>query len=412
MPKTSDAAIRVRMYRVGFGDCFLLTLPAQPDARHVLVDCGVHARGDVGTIQQVVENIAAETGNKLAVVIATHAHQDHISGFGKFAAQFRKFAIGEVWMPWIEDKNNPQAVKLKKKHRAVIARLQMHFNSLAPAAQQRAGDVMHAIDNLAGNEPALEQLHSGFGTNAKVRFYQAGDSASAPGGLTGLAAQILGPPTDTEFLARMDPPPNQHYLTEGAGPAAAAPAPFAPRWVVDGKAARHLLSARELAAIQAYADEPPDALAFALDQAVNNTSLVVLFSYAGKHLLFPGDAQYGNWQYWLGKSDSGKILSGIDFLKVAHHGSLNATPKSAIDNMGAGGLAAMVSTQNRPWPSIPRIPLMDAIRKRTGNRMVRSDSLALKGAAPKGPAPKGPRVDRLPRGFQRGELWFDYLIPI
>src|SRR6266481_5199584 len=40
----SSAEINIRMYRVGFGDCFLLTLAGQ---YHILVDCGVHSKGNI-----------------------------------------------------------------------------------------------------------------------------------------------------------------------------------------------------------------------------------------------------------------------------------------------------------------------------------------------------------------------------
>ena len=46
--------IRIRMYRVGFGDCFLVSFPVQNAYEHVLVDCGVHARGDIGDRESVV----------------------------------------------------------------------------------------------------------------------------------------------------------------------------------------------------------------------------------------------------------------------------------------------------------------------------------------------------------------------
>src|SRR5689334_10201689 len=35
--------IRVRMYRIGFGDFFLLTVPGKSGPAHILIDCGVHA---------------------------------------------------------------------------------------------------------------------------------------------------------------------------------------------------------------------------------------------------------------------------------------------------------------------------------------------------------------------------------
>jgi len=75
----------------------------------------------------------------------------------------------------------------------------------------------------------------------------------------------------------------------------------------------------------------------------------------------------------------------------------------------AGDFAAMVSIQNVPWESIPRMPLMDRLNEQIRNRMVRSDSLALKDR-PK--APKGPALENLPAGFQQGDFWYDYLIKL
>ncbi len=396
MAKKTGDTIRIRMYHVGFGDCFLVRFPGRAGGFfHVLVDCGVHPQGNIGAMDRVVENIAAETGEKLAVVVATHAHQDHISGFGRYAGEFRKFTIGEVWMPWTEDKDNPTAVELRQKQKAAIARLQMAFAGM-PAAGRATNAAAQALANLTGNDAALDRLHAGFGAGAKVRYFEAGDTAGTMEGTPGLEARFLGPPTDPNFLARMDPPASQHYLAAGAGKAVEIPAPFGPKWVASEAELPVKLTGEEEEAINAYASEPPGGMAFALDQAINNTSLVILFTFGGRHLLFPGDAQYGNWQYWLQKPDSGDVLAEVDFLKVAHHGSMNATPKQAIDHMGHGTMAAMVSTQNRPWPSIPREPLMKAIQGRTRNRLMRSD------------APAGP----VPTGFVRGEDWFDYEVKV
>jgi hypothetical protein len=38
-------------------------------------------------------DIAAQTGKRLALVIASHAHQDHVSGFGKQKALFQQFSV-------------------------------------------------------------------------------------------------------------------------------------------------------------------------------------------------------------------------------------------------------------------------------------------------------------------------------
>jgi hypothetical protein len=69
-----------------------------------------------------------------------------------------------------------------------------------------------------------------------------------------------------------------------------------------------------------------------VDNALNNTSLILLFRAGGKSLLFPGDAQIENWLYALKEAPQSarirKALAQTDFYKVGHHGSLNATPKS------------------------------------------------------------------------------------
>jgi hypothetical protein len=69
-----------------------------------------------------------------------------------------------------------------------------------------------------------------------------------------------------------------------------------------------------------------------LDDAMNNTSLILLFEVGGKKFLFPGDAQIENWNYALKDSPAAAanrtLLEGTDFYKVGHHGSLNATPKT------------------------------------------------------------------------------------
>jgi hypothetical protein len=146
-------------------------------------------------------------------------------------------------------------------------------------------------------------------------------------------------------------------------------------------------------------------LAFALDSVKNNTSVVVLLSFRGEHLLFPGDAQYGSWNWWLQQPGAAEILSEISFLKVAHHGSVNATPTDLLEHLTVGEFAAMVSTQNVPWDVIPREPLMTRLGEMSGNRVVRSDSLRVPNA------PGGPKV-ALPAGFTQGDLWYDYFIEV
>src|SRR3954453_8409822 len=98
--------LRIRMYRVGFGDFFLLTVPSPDGPQHILIDCGVtkgtSGKGDIATIKSAVRHMAAETEHKLALIVVTHRPQDHIVGFSRCADEFQKFQVGAVWMPFWE----------------------------------------------------------------------------------------------------------------------------------------------------------------------------------------------------------------------------------------------------------------------------------------------------------------------
>jgi len=405
----SAPSVRIRMYRVGFGDCFLVTLKG---VHHILVDCGVHNKGNIkvngdSLIDKAFENIEQVTNKKLDIVIATHAHQDHVSGFGKFVEGFESFDINEVWLPWTDDLSNPTAKKWHAKKKALVSLLLNHLNANLDAR------AVAAAENAGANPVAMTALRHGFG-KAKVRYLKANDELDAPAGLTGFSAKILGPPLDQSFIAKMDPPGSDHYLRmaaavgvadkldpfPGLGLSEADRATLAKDWL-------HL-DAGLLEHIADQAKFPARAVAFSLDKLLNNTSIVALFTWAGKHLFFPGDAQYGDWISWY-KGSGSSILSDISFYKVAHHGSWNATPRGAVEEMPEGDFAAMMSTQSVPWASIPRPALAEALDKRTGGAMVRSDSLPVMGA------PSGPKLGPLPRSFvagdsSAGEHWIDYNI--
>lgn len=403
--------IQVRMYRPGFGDCFLVSFGPTASARHVLIDFGAHMHGEIGTMDRIMDNLETTTNKKLELLVASHAHRDHISGFGKFADRFADFKIGEVWLPWTDDPDDEDVAALQKKHLALYERLDKHLRLALKAteADPKYAAALHALSNLRGNGKAKSELARGFGTGAKVRYLKAGASIAKVGGATGLSAEILGPPKEKEFFSRMDPPADQRFLaTPGDKSRAIRPFPELeirkgePDYRAIVKDKQPLVLPDDLPDLHDLAEVPADRLALALDNARNNTSLVILFRYRGKTLLFPGDAQWGNWQSWIGTDAARQLLSEVDFLKVAHHGSDNATPVDVVRGLRGSGLAAMVSTQVLPYPTIPRVPLIKELEKHcAGHLAVRSDWIEVEDA-PKLKSPK------LPKGYKAGELWIDY----
>jgi beta-lactamase superfamily II metal-dependent hydrolase len=399
--------VRVRMYRVGFGDCFLVSLTDRVgDRRHLLFDCGVHPAGDAGTLEAVVANIAEETDERLDLIVASHAHEDHIAGFGRHADVFSSFEIGEVWLPWSENKNDEDAIRLGRQRAALFAMLSDHFQAVSPSAAAAA-----ALGNAAvgRNQRSLDNLRSAFGTSGRIVFVEAGHAVTQAFGTPGLSLRVLGPPRDEDFLKKMHPPKAERFFRLGAGGevnTVNAFRPFPPAEEVPKRALAVRLSEADEKRMQQGAAGSHEALAFVLDQALNNSSVVVLVSYLGRNLLFPGDAQYGGWKHWMEAPDGEEILGSLDFYKVSHHGSHNATPKTAVELMTGGDLAAMVSTQSKPWESIPYPKLITALEACTAARLVRSDSLPIQGA------PVGPVLSTPPTGVQAGDLWYDLTIPV
>jgi beta-lactamase superfamily II metal-dependent hydrolase len=457
---SEPAGLRVRMYRVGFGDFFLLTFPASGGEEHVLIDCGVFkgtsGQGDLHSIEAAVDNLAQATGGSLALVIMTHRHADHIIGFSRCKAQFQKMKVGAVWMPAWESEYDTKAQAFQAQLTATALKLDAHLATRAGDADPRQAAALDMLYNATGagslavagggtNAASLDLLKRGFGV--KPEYYAAGDTAKVPDVLAkaGLSARILGPPPvdDLSLMKLMDLTKGVgEYLTaaEAGDDASATLTPFDPKWRADAQrypdeAFREWAGAggatRPHARMEkAIAGAQPTSLyaaAKTLDSFLNNQSLVVLFTFAGKRLLFVGDAQAGNWEHWLYdtstpeksppesiSSDGASILESLDFYKVGHHGSTNATPKAVVDALPKG-IVAMCSTQPGVYGTeakgteVPRIPLLEAIAGKC--ELVRSDQIALEVDGTKVPAGEGaPTSLAAPAQGEvvAGECWIDY----
>jgi beta-lactamase superfamily II metal-dependent hydrolase len=443
-PAAGEVGLRVRMYRVGFGDFFLLTVPSGDGPQHILIDCGVTPgkthKGDIGTIKDAVADMAIETKKKLALIIMTHRHQDHIIGFSRCIDDFKDFKVDAIWMPVWESEYDSQASKFQLALTSLALNMQQHL-ALAAGDDGPVDEMLGMLQNATGVDPstgpmmaaaggaAAAKSGKGGGTNAaslallktglnvKPEYYQQGKIPTVPKGLAaaGLAAQILGPPpiNALDFMKLMDlTKVTGQYLGESASGDTGTFEPFGPgwraqpndfppsvfrEWAPRGKGARRDPKARYSTELEkAVNDAQPDMLLTAvksLDSFLNNQSLVVLFTFKGKKLLFAGDAQGGNWEYWMYGGtptktpsldklvpESNAILANLDFYKVGHHGSTNATPVSAVEAMG-GVFASMCSTQEDSFGSkdrgteVPREPLLEALAKKSD--LVRSDQMAV-----------------------------------
>jgi len=405
----SPSRVTIFSYQVGFGDCFLLRFDYPDRPRHVLIDFGTTKLPDSAPkdqLKQIALDIKKKVGGKrLDAVVATHRHADHISGFATNAAGsasgdiIAELEVGVVLQPWTEQldlKANALGPKVgtgKQLQSRRLGLMEMHETSAsilrmldskamssmpkALAAQMR----FIGEDNLK-NKPAVENL----ATMGKKRVYAYHGSNSGLGAvLPGIKVHVLGPPTlkqSEKIRKQRAKDPNEFWhltlrrLTAAQANLDRSAALFPGHPTM--RASKLPLSLRWIASrLKAAQGEQLLGILRALDEQMNNTSLILLFE-AGKKkkkLLFPGDAQIENWQHALASEKYMKLLQDVDLYKVGHHGSLNATPKTmwaAFKKRGPktakGRLTSMLSTlpgkhgHEKSGTEVPRTTLLSALK--------------------------------------------------
>jgi len=387
-PGSARLKVRVRMYRQGFGDCFLLTFTEHGKSTHMLIDCGVHSShpGGPTRIKEVVSHIKKETDGELSVLVVTHEHWDHVSGFDHARETFKTFKVGESWSSWTEDPDDAAAKTIRgqyAKARMALGAAMTALNSAPKAgldsemAVRKAGldGLMGFLGPLGAKEHRggkVAEAMSWAASSGKVKRHLSpfGGPVEVPG-LSGVKVFVLGPPKDEGRLDDDDPKAGEGFgakmarslalgglmadrLAEtvasmdgrGGKPRAVKDwdrlTPFTPdHWVMKDRhrAADYPVSYtakkeswRRIDGAWAMAAEE---LALWMDGHTNNTSLVLAIQLprTGKVLLFAGDAQAGNWRSWHDKAfeSGGRALTTKELLaktvlyKVSHHGSYNAT---------------------------------------------------------------------------------------
>ncbi|NRF72229.1 MBL fold metallo-hydrolase [Aquincola sp. S2] len=375
MTTKTPVAVHIFAYQVGFGDCFLVRFRyAVGPSRHILIDFGSMGmrKGTAAAdwMLKIANDIADKCEGKLDAVIATHRHADHISGFatnktgtasGNIIASLTPSVVVQPWTEQLdlaEDAVAPNVAHSAKARSAALALRSMNAvagsalalvsakgHGLAPALAARLGFLgednisnLSAVKNLAAMGPNVYTFHGASDPLSKV--------------LPGIKTHVLGPPTveQTDSIKKMrsrDPDEYWHFQrmrmatevatsqdTDEPFPAARSirgtRLPMSTRWV-----AKRVRDVRGSQLLQ---------IVTSLDKAMNNTSLILLFEVGKKKLLFPGDAQIENWRYALSFPKIVKQLTEVDVLKVGHHGSLNATPKSL---WGAFAKKGTTATPNR-----------------------------------------------------------------
>ncbi|WP_099205603.1 ComEC/Rec2 family competence protein [Scatolibacter rhodanostii] len=98
MPEVGSP-LQVHFLDVGQGDSELIRIPTATGYFNILIDTGEYKHAD--GLLQYLQNQGIE---KLDIVVATHPHADHI---GSMAKVINNFAIGEFYMPVLDESQTP-----------------------------------------------------------------------------------------------------------------------------------------------------------------------------------------------------------------------------------------------------------------------------------------------------------------
>ena len=144
-PATAPA-VTVRHYCQGIGDCHLLSFPkADGSVFRMLIDCGIHpsVKGGPAIVDEIVADIRTVTGGRIDILVVTHEHWDHVSGFSTASEMFKDFTVNEVWMAWTENAAEPLAAQFDKYKGQALAALQSASRKLDCRAQSQPAPVGH-----------------------------------------------------------------------------------------------------------------------------------------------------------------------------------------------------------------------------------------------------------------------------
>jgi beta-lactamase superfamily II metal-dependent hydrolase len=387
MPNDSDPQLRIRMYNIGFGDCFLLYIPDGDDTRLMLVDFGRHLSSKDGNpLSKVCTDLTTEANAIhdrpcFDVIVATHRHYDHIAGFDLSKA--KQFEAGEVWLPWTENPDDPIATALKEKQFEFAHAL----DRVLPADDPNRSFLLNSLSN----QGAMDNLTGGFSNQAMKRWLPERDqspSFTSPS-LPGVKVHALGPSHDEKIITTLKPPKGEYYeVVSGAfGPTTGRRPIFgAEHRLTEGeyrtrRVSQHLYEEVAFDELRARAQLDTGLAAQTLEDMINGTSLVLILEIGDAVVVLGGDAEWGTWSEILNNTEWTTLLNKTTVYKVSHHGSYNGTPRRYVqDHMPPDAISLVSLTPMEKWPSIPRQSLLEDLQ--TGDRqLIRTDQPSPAGGA-------------------------------
>jgi beta-lactamase superfamily II metal-dependent hydrolase len=412
----------------------------------MLIDFGMHHNTEdkVDKLKNIARKLKKATGGEIHLLVVTHEHTDHIDGFKRANEIFSGIKVKNVWMGWTENYDDPEVKKLDKIKSLYIRALNIAATKLVhekPKLAEIIQSVLRfSIDedndfsehaNLNAYDPSTDKPNNNRETMEWLKHHGGNLKYCTPGGaplqcdgIEGINFYVMGPPTlekkgrlkksapsksrkKETYLSdeisdghlkfaidviRAENGDNDPAIANIFGTDVKEERPFAERYTLENHKpnikARYHNRNNDWRKIDDIWLDMASSLAIKLDTHTNNSSLVLAIELGenGKVLLFPGDAQVGNWLGWgdltwkVGEREIKRdnLLERTVLYKVGHHGSHNATlKKEGLEKMTHPELAAMIPVDHefakeQHW-KIPYKKLLSRLKTKCRKRVLRSD---------------------------------------
>jgi beta-lactamase superfamily II metal-dependent hydrolase len=351
-------SVKIRMYDTGsVGDCLLLLFMTDAAISFsLLIDCGGWNTTS-SSVTPCVQDIHDTCNGKLDLLIVTHQHEDHVSGFNQARTVFDTITVNEVWMSWIENPEDSIAKLLKDAYGKKLQSLKQSISAnLVRMRRFTGGDdrqqkimkakqarMMQALELLKFEEGSSygAKLAVGKRTNDDAMAYVKGKGNTIkyllPGrvmklmpGEPGIKCYVLGPPRDKDMrYFKIDEEEDEMYHLAMRADARAAAfgeeeetplrtggifindialedgvSPFRDEYQMERSEQAAFMkmyngTAMRWRQIETDWMESDAAIAMRITRLTNNTSLAIAIELPdGNVLLLPADAQSGNWMGW------------------------------------------------------------------------------------------------------------------